>query len=95
MGSSTPSKDFRLGQFYKFVHKSWWPCAKSTNFGLEMAEWTRKVPFCPNFSNSFEPIYKHTEPKSRHTGLEEALIGSNPGNKNQIPVVYDNLPALW
>ena len=43
-------------------------------FGLEMTEWTRKAPFCPNFSNSFEPICKHIEPKSRHVGLEGALL---------------------
>ncbi len=43
-------------------------------FGLEIAEWTRKAPFCPNFYNSIKPICKYTEPKLRHMGLEEALL---------------------
>ena len=33
-----PLKDFKLGQFYKFIYKSWWPCAKSIKFGLQVAE---------------------------------------------------------
>ncbi len=41
-----------------------------------MTEWTRKSTFCPNFQTSVEPICKHTDPKSRHTGLEGALAVS-------------------
>ncbi len=61
---------FRPGQFYKFVFKSWCPCTKYIIFGVEIAEWTRKASFCPYFWNS---IFKHTEPKSQHRGLEGAL----------------------
>ncbi len=43
-----PLRIFRLGQFNKFVYKSWWPCTKSIKFGLrKMAEWARKAPVCP------------------------------------------------
>ncbi len=59
-----PLRILRMGQFYKFVHKSWWPCAKSINFWLRNGWMNKRITFfSPNFYNSLEPICKHTEPK--------------------------------
>ena len=64
-------------------------------FGLEMAEWTRKAPFCHhNLQNPFEPICKHTEPKSRHRGLEGALVTNMPKKAKYISLTTLFQPLL-
>ena len=45
-----PLRMFRLGQFDTNLYTSHYGLAPNPSiFGLEMAEWIRKVPFCPNF----------------------------------------------
>ncbi len=68
---------FRLSQFSKFVlYKSWCACAIYINFWLRYAWMNKKIKkhFFIVISKSVEPICKHTEPKSRHSGLEAALM---------------------
>ncbi len=44
-----PPRIFRLGQIYKFVHKSWWPCAKSISFWLRNSWMNKKCTFLSLF----------------------------------------------
>ncbi len=74
-----PSIDFRLGQFYKFVYKLWWPCTKY--IGLVLYGWMNKhlvdlICKIVGLLMSQLQCSKHIEPKSSHMGLEGALNGT-------------------